>query len=100
MKYARPTQGQPSASGQRHSTATEAQHDRILSALRLRPHTSYELRKLGCYQCPARVKELREQGYSITTERVMVWDDEGYAHRNVALYSLHGEPGMQENRHG
>lgn len=74
------------------STATEAQHERILNALRLRPHTSYELRRLGSYQCPTRIKELREMGYEIATDRVTLIDDEGYAHANCALYSLIAEP--------
>lgn len=43
------------------SCATEAQRERILDALRLRPHTSHELRCLGIYQAPARIKELRAE---------------------------------------
>lgn len=73
------------------STASEAQRTRILKALARRPHTSYELRKLGCYQCPARIIELRRQGYEISTERVSIWDDEGCRHDGVALYTLTGD---------
>lgn len=72
------------------STSGAAQRIRILQALALRPHTSYELRKLGCYQANTRVLELRRQGYHISTERVSIWDDEGYRHDGVALYALHG----------
>ncbi len=43
------------------STATEAQRKRVIEALRLRPQTSYDLRRLGIYQAPARVKELRDR---------------------------------------
>ncbi|WP_447918163.1 helix-turn-helix domain-containing protein [Achromobacter aegrifaciens] len=71
------------------STSGAAQRIRILEALALRPHTSYELRKLGCYQANTRVLELRRQGYDISTERVSIWDDEGYRHDGVALYALH-----------
>jgi len=60
------------------STAGEAQRARILEALALRPHSSYELRKMGCYQCPTRIIELRRMGYSISTQRISIWDDEGY----------------------
>jgi hypothetical protein len=50
------------------STATEAQRERIVQALRRRPQTSYDLRRMGCYQAPARVKELRDRfGYVIET---------------------------------
>lgn len=71
------------------STATEAQRDRILLALRLRPHTSYELRCLGIYQAPARIKELRDKcGHVITTDPVTLIDHDGYSHARCALYSL------------
>ena len=76
------------------STSGESQRVRILEALALRPHTSYELRRLGCYQCPTRVLELRRMGYDIQTQRVSVWDTEGYRHHGIALYSLaeaHGQ---------
>jgi hypothetical protein len=71
------------------SAATEAQRDRILSALMRRPQTSYDLRLIGCYQAPTRIKELRDDlGHCIETTRVTVVDNEGYTHRGVALYSL------------
>ena len=75
------------------STATEAQRLRIVAALRRRPHTSYELRCLGCYQAPARVKELRDRlGYDIRTDRVVLTDGDGYTHANCALHTLVAEP--------
>ena len=74
------------------STATEAQRQRIIEALRLRPHTSYDLRRLGIYQAPARIKELRDMGYMISTDPVIVVDRDGYRHARVALYSLVAEP--------
>lgn len=79
------------------STGTEAQRDRILRALRRRPHTSYELRLIGCYQAPTRIKELRDDlGHQIDTTRVTVVDNEGYTHRGVALYSLRAADGGVE----
>ena len=45
------------------STAGAAQRKRIVQLLRTRPHTSYELRRAGCYQDPARVFELRNTGF-------------------------------------
>ncbi|CAM3794047.1 helix-turn-helix protein [Kerstersia gyiorum] len=70
------------------SSASESQRQRIIKALLLRPHTSYELRKLGCYQCPTRISELRRLGFNISTERVSIWDDEGFPHDGIALYTL------------
>lgn len=79
------------------STATEAQRERIVEALRIRPHTSYDLRRLGIYQAPARVKELRDRfGYGITTDPVVIVDRDGYRHARVALYTLISEPEGQE----
>ncbi|MGH8758710.1 MAG: helix-turn-helix domain-containing protein [Burkholderiales bacterium] len=75
------------------STKSEAQRERILAALRVGPKTSYEFRRLGCYQAPARIKELRDKfGYSIETERVTLYDQDGYMHPRAARYHLRGEP--------
>lgn len=79
-----------------HATATflshEAQHATILRLLEARPHTSYELRRAGCYQCPTRVLELRRAGHAIEMTRVTVVDQDGFEHPRVALYSLSGRP--------
>lgn len=73
------------------STAAEAQRQRIVKALQRRPQTTEDLRKLGIFQVPARVKELRDRhGYQIETARVTVVDREGYSHARAALYSLRG----------
>lgn len=72
------------------STSTEAQHQRIISALREGPKTSYDLRRLGCYQAPARVKELRDKfNFNIEAELVTLYDHEGYMHPRAARYHLH-----------
>jgi hypothetical protein len=75
------------------STHSQAQRDRIVAALRNRPQTSYDLRRIGCYQAPARIKELRDRfGFEIDTERVTLVDRDGYSHPRAALYSLRSEP--------
>ncbi|MBW0170735.1 MAG: helix-turn-helix domain-containing protein [Hydrogenophaga sp.] len=75
------------------STHSEAQRQRILEALRHRPQTSYDLRRLGCYQAAARVKELRDRfGYVIRTERVTLYDRDGFMHPRAARYHLEAEP--------
>lgn len=70
------------------STATEAQRERILQALRQRPQSTEDLRKLGSFQCAVRVMELRALGYRIETTRITVVDREGFVHARAALYSL------------
>lgn len=72
------------------STASESQRRRILAALQCGPKSTYELRKIGAFQAPTRVHELRNSGYSIRTDLITIWDDEGYCHPNVALYTLEG----------
>lgn len=76
-----------------HSTSVEAQRERIIAALRECPRTSYDLRRMGIYQAPARIKELRDRyGFDISTERVTLYDRDGFPHLNAARYSLVAEP--------
>lgn len=58
------------------TTSGANQRGWILKALSTGPKTSYELRRMG---------------YDIRTERVTIWDQDGYRHSGVALYSLAGE---------
>ena len=74
------------------STTTKAQQVRLVEALRLRPHDTDELRKLGIF-CPApRVMELRKMGYAIHTHRITKVDSEGFSHERMGLYGLVSEP--------
>lgn len=73
------------------ATASEAQRQRIIDALRTGPKTSYELRRIGCYQAPARIIELRRMGYDIRTELVDLYDRDGYLHPRCARYHLECE---------
>lgn len=74
------------------STASEVQRLRILEALWHGPKTSYDLRRMGCYQSAARIKELRDEyGCNIRTDRVTLTDRDGFTHRGCALYSLLGD---------
>jgi len=82
------------STGEDRSAATRAQRDRILAALKRRPQTTEDLRKLGIFQAPARIKELRDRfGYLIDTTRVTVVDRAGYPHPRAALYSLRASEG-------
>ncbi|MCE1194225.1 MAG: helix-turn-helix domain-containing protein [Acidovorax sp.] len=81
------------------STAAEAQRARVLVALRAAPKTSYDLRRLGIYQAPARILELRRRGFRISTDLVSLVDADGYTHQGVALYTLLAEPHKKEATH-
>jgi hypothetical protein len=70
------------------STSGEAQRQRTLEELRIAPRTSYDLRRLGCYQAPARIFELRKMGFDIRTELVDLYDIDGYLHPRCARYHL------------
>lgn len=67
-----------------------AQRNLVLETLKLSPKTTYDLRRMGIFQAPTRVFELKAMGYPIETTRVRVIDQDGYAHNNVARYSLEG----------
>ena len=74
------------------STATEAQIERLLSMLRLRPRHTHELRKSGISHPAGRVKDLEYRGYVVGSDRITTIDSDGFTHIGVALYSLIAEP--------
>ena len=75
------------------STNSEAQRQRIAEALRRRPQTTHDLRCLGVFQVATRIKEMRDRfGFNILTERVALYDRDGYLHRGAARYVLIAEP--------
>jgi isopenicillin N synthase-like dioxygenase len=74
------------------STATAAQEQRIVDALRSGPKTTDELRQLGCYQSSARIWGLRARGYEIETDLFSGYAADGYSHVRMARYTLKSEP--------
>lgn len=79
------------------SSATGEQQKRIVESLRERGQTSYDLRRRGVYQVAARIKELRNMGYHITTDPVVIVDADGFRHARVAFYTLVSEPVKRVN---
>jgi len=73
-------------------SATEAQRERILQALRAGPKNTEQLRQLGIFQTSTRILELRRRDYDIRTELVNLYDREGFPHARAALYYLEAEP--------
>lgn len=78
------------------STSTEAQIERLVEMLRLRPHHTHELRKLGISHPAGRVQDLEGMGFVIGSDRINTVDGDGFSHTGVALYSLIEEPALQE----
>lgn len=64
---------------------------RLCNALKSTPVTTFDARKyLDVYDVPARVMELRRNGYQIDTLRVAQETDAGVLHRRIGLYVLQG----------
>jgi hypothetical protein len=73
---------------QSKGTASAAQSKRLLEALGRYAVTTFEaMRYLDVYHCPARVLQLRKQGYKIATHWQTVVTEAGEKHR-VGLYVL------------
>lgn len=73
-------------------TASRSQRARLLEALSRFSINSFEAsRYLDVYHCPARILQLRKQGYRITTHWQTVETEAGETHR-VGLYVLEGRP--------
>ena len=98
MKTPDPTKAEPSAPSKRKfidkSTATEAQHARIVFELSSGPKNTIQLRKAGIMAPAARIKEMNDKrGFYIPTiDQITIWDDEGFAHPRVAVYELIDRP--------
>lgn len=74
------------------STATEAQIERLIEMLRIRPRHTHELRKAGISHPAGRIKDLIDDGFVISSDRINTIDSDGFTHVGVALYSLVSEP--------
>lgn len=63
------------------------QNEQVISVLKTRPLTQMQANELGIGRLAARVKDLRNQGVSIHSEKVAVFKANGkLAH--VAVYSM------------
>lgn len=62
------------------STSTEAQIERLVEMLRIRPHHTHELRKLGISHPAGRIQNLEEMGFVIGSDRINTVDSDGFLH--------------------
>lgn len=70
-------------------TTAAAQRVRLLERLRLGPVSTFEAREELNIMAPApRIKELRDQGHTILTDRQTLTDAHGFEHVGVARYYL------------
>lgn len=82
----------PKASPNTHNpnnTSTGAQRARLLEHLEYGAVDTITARsKLNVMQPAARIKELRDAGHNISTQRITQTDEHGRTHKGVALYYL------------
>ena len=72
-------------------TSASAQRVRLLERLQLGPVSTFDARFDMNIMTPApRIKELREQGHPILTDRQTLTDPLGFEHEGVAVYYLSG----------
>lgn len=72
------------------STATKAQHLRILAMLRAGTQSTFDFRKAGVLNPSMRINELNAIG-AVQIDRVAlrsVIDEDGFLHPRIAFYSL------------
>lgn len=72
------------------NTSASAQRKRLLEALQTlgAVNTLYARDRLNIMAPAPRIKELREQGHQIHTDRISIQDRDGFTHGNVARYVL------------
>lgn len=82
----------PKASPNTHNpnnTSASAQRARLLEHLEYGAVDTITARnKLNVMQPAARIKELRDAGHNISTQRITQTDEHGRTHKGVALYYL------------
>jgi hypothetical protein len=70
---------------------------KIVSLLRIKPtHTIQFREKHGLISPAPRIKELRDKGYGIETQKIKAQSIDGRWHNNIALYVLISEPPAHE----
>ncbi|MOA33050.1 hypothetical protein D3C78_1543090 [compost metagenome] len=70
-------------------TSAASQRIRLLERLQAGPVSTFEAREeLNIMMPAARVKELRDQGHPILTDRQTLTDPHGFKHAGVARYYL------------
>lgn len=72
------------------NASANAQRKRLLDALQIlgAVNTLYARDRLNIMAPAPRIKELREQGHQIHTDRISITDRNGFIHSNVARYVL------------
>ena len=74
-----------------NTTSVYEQQKYILQCLYVRPYSTNELRELGIYFPPARIKELRDKGFDIKTFYRKETDSSGL-HLFINTRGINGKP--------
>lgn len=71
------------------NSSSSAQRGRLLKRLQLGPIDTLTARsELNILMPAARIKELKERGHPIRTQRICMTDEQGRTHNGIALYYL------------
>ena len=73
-------------------TSAATQRAKIKAYLRIGSHSTLEFRQMGICSPAPRIKELRKQGYQISTSTRTEIDHAGVTHKGIAVYTLLSEP--------
>jgi hypothetical protein len=75
------------------AASTLKDRKKIVSLLRKKPTHTIQFRENHSLISPApRIKELRDKGYGIETQKIKAQSIDGRWHNNIALYVLISEP--------
>ena len=79
------------------AASTLKDRKKIVSLLRKKPTHTIQFRENHSLISPApRIKELRDKGYDIATQKIRAQSIDGRWHKNIALYTLISEPPANE----
>lgn len=78
------------------NTSINAQNARLVSRMEQGSVDTFTImRELNICRPGARICDLRNAGYNITTNRIVLTDEWGGTHRGVAMYTLITKPGAE-----
>ncbi|MEN5198470.1 helix-turn-helix domain-containing protein [Pseudomonas wadenswilerensis] len=78
------------------NTSITAQNARLAERMEHGPVDTFAImRELNICRPGARICDLRNAGYNIITNRIVLTDEWGRTHRGVALYTLIAQPGVK-----
>ncbi|MEB0091800.1 helix-turn-helix domain-containing protein [Pseudomonas sp. CCI4.2] len=96
MKKATIPEEKRSLSQDNSNTSVSAQNSRLAGRMEQGSIDTFAImRELNICRPGARICDLRNAGYKIITNRIVLTDEWGRTHRGVAVYTLIAKPGVR-----